>query len=88
MTSKLTGTVAIASSGIGHATARHLAQAEGLSRGGRPPPGPARHQGHRSQLGGYREVDSDDIADGVTHMVTRPPHTAIGEFWIMPTEQG
>jgi NADP-dependent 3-hydroxy acid dehydrogenase YdfG len=28
-----------------------------------------------------------DIADGVTCMVTRPRHTAIGELWIMPTEQ-
>jgi NADP-dependent 3-hydroxy acid dehydrogenase YdfG len=30
----------------------------------------------------------EDIADGVTYMVTRPRHTAIGELWIMPTEQG
>ena len=28
-----------------------------------------------------------DIADGITYMVTRPRHTAIGELWIMPTEQ-
>jgi NADP-dependent 3-hydroxy acid dehydrogenase YdfG len=38
--------------------------------------------------GGYRELDPEDIADGVTYMVTRPSHTAIGELWIMPTEQG
>jgi NADP-dependent 3-hydroxy acid dehydrogenase YdfG len=30
---------------------------------------------------------AEDIADGVTYMVTRPRHTAIGELWIMPTEQ-
>jgi NADP-dependent 3-hydroxy acid dehydrogenase YdfG len=29
----------------------------------------------------------DDIADGIAYMVTRPRHTAIGELWIMPTEQ-
>ncbi|MFC9914974.1 SDR family NAD(P)-dependent oxidoreductase [Streptomyces sp. NPDC127197] len=31
---------------------------------------------------------AEDIADGVAYMVTRPRHTAIGELWIMPTEQG
>jgi NADP-dependent 3-hydroxy acid dehydrogenase YdfG len=30
---------------------------------------------------------ADDIADGIAYMVTRPRHTAIGELWIMPTEQ-
>jgi NADP-dependent 3-hydroxy acid dehydrogenase YdfG len=29
----------------------------------------------------------EDIADGVADMVTRPRHTAIGELWIMPTDQ-
>jgi NADP-dependent 3-hydroxy acid dehydrogenase YdfG len=29
----------------------------------------------------------EDIADGVTYMVTRPRHAAVGELWIMPTEQ-
>jgi NADP-dependent 3-hydroxy acid dehydrogenase YdfG len=29
----------------------------------------------------------DDIADGVTYMVTRPRHASIGELWIMPTDQ-
>ena len=33
-------------------------------------------------------LDPDDIADGVAYMTTRPAHTAIGELWIMPTEQG
>jgi NADP-dependent 3-hydroxy acid dehydrogenase YdfG len=28
-----------------------------------------------------------DIADGVSYMVTRPRHTSIGELWIMPTDQ-
>jgi NADP-dependent 3-hydroxy acid dehydrogenase YdfG len=28
-----------------------------------------------------------DIADGVAYMGTRPRHTAIGELWIMPTDQ-
>ncbi|MFE2747135.1 SDR family NAD(P)-dependent oxidoreductase [Streptomyces scopuliridis] len=30
---------------------------------------------------------SEDIADGVAYMVTRPRHTAIGELWITPTDQ-
>ena len=29
----------------------------------------------------------EDIADGVSHMVTRPRHTSISELWIMPTDQ-
>lgn len=32
-------------------------------------------------------LDSEDIADGVAYMVTRPRHAAIGELWIMPAEQ-
>lgn len=39
-------------------------------------------------FGGFRELDAQDIADGVTYMVTRPRHVAVGELWIMPTEQG
>ena len=29
----------------------------------------------------------EDIADGIAYMITRPRHTAIGELWIMPTDQ-
>lgn len=32
-------------------------------------------------------LTSDDIADGVAYMVTRPRHASIGELWIMPTDQ-
>jgi NADP-dependent 3-hydroxy acid dehydrogenase YdfG len=32
-------------------------------------------------------LDAEDIADGIAYMVTRPRHAAIGELWIMPTEQ-
>jgi NADP-dependent 3-hydroxy acid dehydrogenase YdfG len=32
-------------------------------------------------------LDPEDIADGITYMVTRPRHTSISELWIMPTEQ-
>jgi NADP-dependent 3-hydroxy acid dehydrogenase YdfG len=39
-------------------------------------------------FGGFKMLDPEDIADGITYMVTRPRHTAIGELWIMPTEQG
>jgi NADP-dependent 3-hydroxy acid dehydrogenase YdfG len=41
-----------------------------------------------ANFGGFRMLDPDDIADGITYMVTRPWHTAISELWIMPTEQG
>ncbi|MET9522493.1 SDR family NAD(P)-dependent oxidoreductase [Streptomyces coeruleorubidus] len=39
-------------------------------------------------IGRIELLASEDIADGVAYMVTRPRHTAIGELWIMPTEQG
>jgi len=29
----------------------------------------------------------EDIADGVTYMVTRPRHASVGEPWIMTTDQ-
>jgi NADP-dependent 3-hydroxy acid dehydrogenase YdfG len=38
----------------------------------------------------YEQTDvlaAEDIADGVAYMVTRPRHAAIGELWIMPTDQ-
>ena len=41
-----------------------------------------------ANFGGFRILDPEDIADGIAYMVTRPRHTAIGELWIMPTEQG
>jgi NADP-dependent 3-hydroxy acid dehydrogenase YdfG len=41
-----------------------------------------------ANFGGFRMLDPEDIADGITYMITRPAHAAIGELWIMPTEQG
>ncbi|MDO5366837.1 SDR family oxidoreductase [Kocuria sp.] len=38
-------------------------------------------------FGGFKMLNPEDIADGITYMVTRPGHTTIGELWIMPTEQ-
>ncbi|MEX5535789.1 SDR family NAD(P)-dependent oxidoreductase [Pseudomonas syringae] len=32
-------------------------------------------------------LQAEDIADGVTYMVTRPRHASISELWIMPTDQ-
>jgi NADP-dependent 3-hydroxy acid dehydrogenase YdfG len=29
----------------------------------------------------------EDIADGIAYMISRPRHAAIGELWIMPTDQ-
>jgi NADP-dependent 3-hydroxy acid dehydrogenase YdfG len=42
----------------------------------------------KANFGGFRMLDPEDIADGITYMVTRPAHAAISELWIMPTEQG
>ena len=39
-------------------------------------------------FGGLTMLDPEDIADGITYMVTRPRHAAIAELWVMPTEQG
>ncbi|MET9819468.1 SDR family NAD(P)-dependent oxidoreductase [Streptomyces sp. NPDC006355] len=36
---------------------------------------------------GTEVLAAEDIADGVVYMVTRPRHAAVGELWIMPTEQ-
>ncbi|MFD5481537.1 SDR family NAD(P)-dependent oxidoreductase [Streptomyces hawaiiensis] len=36
---------------------------------------------------GTEVLAPEDIADGVAYMVTRPRHAAVGELWIMPTEQ-
>jgi NADP-dependent 3-hydroxy acid dehydrogenase YdfG len=33
------------------------------------------------------KLTAEDIADGVTYMVTRPRRTSISELWIMPTDQ-
>jgi NADP-dependent 3-hydroxy acid dehydrogenase YdfG len=33
------------------------------------------------------QVTAAVIADGIAYIVTRPRYTAIGELWIMPTEQ-
>jgi NADP-dependent 3-hydroxy acid dehydrogenase YdfG len=30
---------------------------------------------------------AEDVADGIAYMVSRPRHAAIGELWIMPTDQ-
>ncbi|MFF8847902.1 SDR family NAD(P)-dependent oxidoreductase [Streptomyces sp. NPDC015127] len=37
---------------------------------------------------GTEVLAAEDIDDGVAYMVTRPRHAAVGELWIMPTEQG
>jgi NADP-dependent 3-hydroxy acid dehydrogenase YdfG len=38
-------------------------------------------------FGGFTMLDPEDIADGITYMVTRPRHAAIAELWVMPTAQ-
>jgi NADP-dependent 3-hydroxy acid dehydrogenase YdfG len=32
-------------------------------------------------------LNPEDIADGISFMVTRPRHAAIAETWVMPTAQ-
>ncbi|MEZ0096229.1 SDR family NAD(P)-dependent oxidoreductase [Streptacidiphilus sp. EB129] len=45
----------------------------------------------REVIGAFYEqteaLAPEDIADGVTYMVTRPRHASVGELWIMPTDQ-
>jgi NADP-dependent 3-hydroxy acid dehydrogenase YdfG len=97
MTSTLSGTVAVvtgASSGIGAATARRLAD-----HGARVALVARRRDRLQAlaaeieQAGGTALVVEaevlapEDIADGIAYMITRPRHTAIGELWIMPTDQ-
>ena len=42
----------------------------------------------QATFGGFRELDAQDIADGVTYMVTRPRQVAVGELWIRRRERG
>ena len=39
----------------------------------------------RNQFG--QRMEAEDIADAITYMVTRPPHVAVNEVLIRPTEQ-
>jgi NADP-dependent 3-hydroxy acid dehydrogenase YdfG len=41
-----------------------------------------------ANFGGFEILESQDIADGIAYMVTRPWRAAIAQLWIMPTEQG
>jgi NADP-dependent 3-hydroxy acid dehydrogenase YdfG len=41
-----------------------------------------------ANFGGFTMLDPQDIAEGISFMVTRPWHAAISELWVMPTEQG
>jgi NADP-dependent 3-hydroxy acid dehydrogenase YdfG len=43
--------------------------------------------GDRRLLRHHKALAPEDIADGITYMVTRPRHASIGELWIMPTDQ-
>ena len=61
------------------------------------PGGVATELGSHNSGAARAEIDSfyqttevlapEDIADGVSYMVTRPRHTSISELWIMPTDQ-
>jgi NADP-dependent 3-hydroxy acid dehydrogenase YdfG len=41
----------------------------------------------RSNLGNIERMESEDIADAITYVVTRPRHVALNEVLIRPTEQ-
>ena len=40
-----------------------------------------------ANFGGFTMLDPQDIAEGISFMVTRPWRAAISEIWVMPTEQ-
>jgi NADP-dependent 3-hydroxy acid dehydrogenase YdfG len=35
----------------------------------------------------YRRLSAGDVADAIGYMVTRPPHVAISDLLVRPTEQ-
>ena len=41
----------------------------------------------RLAQGGFPKLQSEDIADAIRYMVTRPRHMGINEMLIRPTEQ-
>jgi NADP-dependent 3-hydroxy acid dehydrogenase YdfG len=41
----------------------------------------------RSSLGDIQRMESEDIADAITYVVTRPRHVALNEVLIRPTQQ-
>ncbi|MDT4944621.1 MAG: hypothetical protein QOH14_1354, partial [Pseudonocardiales bacterium] len=41
----------------------------------------------RGRFSGVERLESEDIADAITYVVTRPRRTAINEMLIRPTEQ-
>jgi NADP-dependent 3-hydroxy acid dehydrogenase YdfG len=41
----------------------------------------------RSNLGDIERMESEDIADAITYVVTRPRHVALNEVLVRPTEQ-
>ena len=44
-------------------------------------------EGLRTRFAGMERLQSDDIADAITYVVTRPRHVAINELLVRPTEQ-
>jgi NADP-dependent 3-hydroxy acid dehydrogenase YdfG len=44
-------------------------------------------EGIRDSFGGVALLRSEDIADAIAYAVTRPPHVALNELLIRPTEQ-
>ena len=44
-------------------------------------------EGLRTRFAGMERLQSQDIADAITYVVTRPRHVAINELLVRPTEQ-
>ena len=44
-------------------------------------------EGLRTRFAGMERLQSEDIADAITYVVTRPRHVAINELLVRPTEQ-
>jgi NADP-dependent 3-hydroxy acid dehydrogenase YdfG len=48
---------------------------------------PEVRRGHWEEHGSYERLRSEDVADAIAYIVTRPRHVAVSELLVRPTEQ-